>query len=211
MTQKERQERSRAEILQAAMEEFGQAGYEKTSMERLCTNHGISKGMMYHYYSHKDELFLLCVQKTFDVLKQYLEQNAEELSTREPLGAMRDYFLLRERFFDLYPQYKLIFETAMLYPPEHLSEQIQILHQAITDMNQRFLEEVISRMSLRPGLAPVSVTKYLQSIEPVLRSIVNRYHDIKPQNLHTVLETAQEILDMLFFGVLVRPEESDSL
>ena len=206
MTQKERQERSRAEILQAAMEEFGQAGYEKTSMERLCSNHGISKGMMYHYYSHKDKLFLLCVQKIFDELKQYLEQNMKELSTRDSLGAIRNYFLLRERFFGLYPQYKLIFETAMIYPPEHLAPQIQVLHQPITNMNQCFLEGVVARMSLRPGLTPVSVTKYLQSVEPVLRSIVNRYQDIKPQNLHTVLETAQEVLDMLFVGVLVRPE-----
>lgn len=61
MTQKERQERSRKEIYQAALEEFGTYGYDKVNMERICGNHGISKGMMYHYYSNKDELFLLCV------------------------------------------------------------------------------------------------------------------------------------------------------
>lgn len=61
MKQQERQERSRREIFQAAMEEFGAHGYDKVSMENLCTRHGISKGMMYHYYSNKDELFLLCV------------------------------------------------------------------------------------------------------------------------------------------------------
>ena len=65
MKQQERQERSRREIFQAAMEEFGAHGYDKVSMENLCTRHGISKGMMYHYYSNKDELFLLCVQDVF--------------------------------------------------------------------------------------------------------------------------------------------------
>ena len=57
MTQKERQERSRQEIFRAAMEEFGTRGYEEVTMERICSGHGISKGMMYHYYSNKDELF----------------------------------------------------------------------------------------------------------------------------------------------------------
>ena len=69
MTQKERQERSRKEIYQAALEEFGTYGYGKVNMERICGNHGISKGMMYHYYSNKDELFLLCVERTFQELR----------------------------------------------------------------------------------------------------------------------------------------------
>ncbi len=36
MTQKERQERSRKEIYQAALEEFGTYGYDKVNMERIC-------------------------------------------------------------------------------------------------------------------------------------------------------------------------------
>ena len=39
--------------LSAALEEFGTYGYDKVNMERICGNHGISKGMMYHYYSNK--------------------------------------------------------------------------------------------------------------------------------------------------------------
>ena len=42
MTQKERQERSKREILQAAMEEFGNYGYEKVTVESICSRHGIS-------------------------------------------------------------------------------------------------------------------------------------------------------------------------
>ena len=59
MTQKERQARSRREILQAAQEEFGSSGYDGVNMEGICTRHGISKGMMYHYYANKDDLFYL--------------------------------------------------------------------------------------------------------------------------------------------------------
>lgn len=175
MTQKERQERSRKEIFQAALEEFGRDGYEKITMERICTNHTISKGMMYHYYSNKDELFLLCVQKTFDALKSYIEQSIAELTAQDTFDAIRNYFLIREHFFGLYPQYKLIFETAVIFPPTHLAGQIQALHQPIMDMNWHFLESVVARMPLRPGLEPEKVTRYLQSIEPFFRSIVSRY------------------------------------
>ena len=77
MTQKERQERSRREIFQAAMEEFGANDYGQVTMEAICTRHGISKGMMYHYYSNKDELFLLCVEDTMAALRAYLEREEE--------------------------------------------------------------------------------------------------------------------------------------
>ena len=207
MTQKERQERSKKEIFQAAVEEFGQDGYEKVTIERICSNHAISKGMMYHYYSNKDELFLLCVQKTFETLKNHIEQNIEELSKQNTFDAIKNYFLIREHFFELYPQYQLIFETAIIYPPRHLSGQIQVLHQPIMNMNWHFLENVVSRMSLRPDLNPEKVIRYLQSIEPVLRSIIDRYQGEKTtQNLHTMLEAIQEILNMALFGVLKQPD-----
>lgn len=79
MTQQERQERSRRDIFQAAMEQFGSKDYEKVTMESICSGHGISKGMMYHYYSNKDELFLLCVEDTFCALKTHIERETQSL------------------------------------------------------------------------------------------------------------------------------------
>ena len=48
MKQAQRQERSRREILQAAMEEFGTYNYSDVTIDNICSRHGISKGMMYH-------------------------------------------------------------------------------------------------------------------------------------------------------------------
>lgn len=109
MTQKERQERSRKEIYQAALEEFGTYGYDKVNMERICGNHGISKGMMYHYYSNKDELFLLCVERTFQELRAHVERDMAHLSGEDTAAAVKDFFMIRECFFQLHPQQKLVF------------------------------------------------------------------------------------------------------
>ena len=70
MKQKERQERSRQEILLAAMAEFGTHNYEDVTMEGICTAHGISKGMMYHYYANKDAVFLAVSYTHLDVYKR---------------------------------------------------------------------------------------------------------------------------------------------
>ena len=82
----------RQEIYRAALEEFGTNGYDQVNMERICANHGISKGMMYHYYSSKDQLFLLCVERTFSDLKAYVEQHMAELDGQDALESIKGYF-----------------------------------------------------------------------------------------------------------------------
>ena len=99
MTQKERQARSRHAIFLAALEEFSKNDYDTVTMDSICQGHGISKGMMYHYYSNKDELFLLCVKDTFQALKAQIERDAAELSGQSSFDSIKNYLLIREYFF----------------------------------------------------------------------------------------------------------------
>lgn len=106
MTQKERQERSKEEIYRAAMAEFGSRGYDGANMEHICADHGISKGMMYHYYSSKDELFLLCAERTFRELTNYVAQGMDALNETDIPQAIKGFFMLREGFFRTGPMKK---------------------------------------------------------------------------------------------------------
>lgn len=203
MTHQERKAHSRAEILRAAMEEFGSRDYNQVNMEAICKNHGISKGMMYHYYSNKDELFLLCVQETFEALKAYVEQNMVPPGAEDPLQHIQNYFMIREAFFQLYPRQKKVFENALLRAPEHLKEDIRALREPIRQLNLNFLEQLTSAIPLRPGLDQKLATHYLESIEPLFRDVLFRFQAEKEsQDLHTLLETVTEVLDMFLFGVL---------
>ena len=203
MTQKERQERSKEEIYRAALEEFGTCGYDSVNMERICGKHGISKGMMYHYYANKDELFLLCVQRTFADLKAYVERDAGELSGSSVLETIKNYFMIREYFFQLHPRQKVVFETALLRPPKHLEEQIQILHAPIREMNRQFLGRLVAKMPLRPGLDAKQAARYLESVEFLFKNALMYYKGEQAHpDLHTMLESVGELLNMILFGVL---------
>lgn len=206
ITQKERQERSREEIYQAALEEFGSHGYDKVNMERICGNHGISKGMMYHYYSSKDELFLLCVERTFQDLKAWIERDMGALERQGTPEAVQEFFMIRESFFRLHPKQRMIFESAMLRPPQHLVEQIRNLRAPIRQINQKFLEELVTRMPLRKELDPQRVTRYLESLEPIFQNIISDYQGGQPErDFHAMLKTAGELLNMVLFGILQAP------
>lgn len=208
MTQKERQEHSRQEILRAALEEFGRRDYEQVNMEQICKNHGISKGMMYHYYSGRDELFLLCVRDTFEMLTAYVEAGMAQLGEGDALESIRRFFLLRESFFQDRPERKRIFENAMLHPPEHLREEIWTLREPLSRMNRVFLEGMVRTMTLRPGLEAERVIRYLESTEASFRSLLLHYQEESgSRDLHTVLGEGAEMLDLILFGVLRQEPE----
>ena len=210
MTQKERQERSRRAILQAALEEFGTADLEAVTMDSICANHGISKGMMYHYYANKDELFLACAADIFQALDGYLRREAGALAELPVIEAIKGYFLLRESFFQSRPLEKHVFENAVLYPPKHLADRILALRQPLREENDRFLHQLLSRMELRPGSDRDQVARYLNSLYTFFWRILEQY---RPQgaasDLHTMLSEAETLLSMVLFGIAAPERGAD--
>ena len=91
---------TRQRIVDAAMEEFAHKGYERASLNEACAGRGFSKGIIYHYFRDKDELYLLCVQLCFDEMTAALQQAAQTL--QGPAGAqLQAYFDGTLTAFDL--------------------------------------------------------------------------------------------------------------
>jgi AcrR family transcriptional regulator len=57
MTQDERAEKSRAQILDAALELFSHQGYRATSIRDIATKAGVSTGNVYHHFADKEQVF----------------------------------------------------------------------------------------------------------------------------------------------------------
>lgn len=162
---------------------------------------------MYHYYSNKDELFLLCVERTFADLKAHVERDAGELVGQDILETIKNFFMIREYYFQQNPGQKMIFEEAMLHPPKHLVEQIQELRGPIREVNREFVRQLVTKMPLRPEMDPQKAARYLESVEYYFQSIMRNYRDDHAaEDMHAMFETAEEILDMVLFGILHQSE-----
>ena len=203
MKQQERQKKSKEKILQAAITEFSASGYDKVTMENICTRHGISKGMMYHYYSGKDDLFLLCVQNMYQMMQQYLEENMAEPEKKDALHALKEFWMLRESFFGEHPPFKNIFENALLRTPPHLFEKIEEIRGPIEALNRQFLHRTIGKIELRENLKKENVSIYLEAMESVFWKLVEQYRrEQRISDVHSLMEAAGELWDMVLLGVV---------
>ena len=172
-------------------------------MENICTRHGISKGMMYHYYSGKDDLFLLCVQNMYQMMQQYLEENMAELEKKDALHALKEFWMLRESFFGEHPPFKNIFENALLRTPPHLFEKIEEIRGPIEALNRQFLHRTIGKIELRENLKKENVSIYLEAMESVFWKLVEQYRrEQRISDVHSLMEAAGELWDMVLLGVV---------
>ena len=70
-------EERRERILEIATSEFSSKGYENANINVIARNAGISIGLMYKYFSAKEDLFLTCIARGMRILEQTLEKLME--------------------------------------------------------------------------------------------------------------------------------------
>ncbi|CEG26419.1 TetR/AcrR family transcriptional regulator [Bacillus sp. B-jedd] len=65
----------RNRILNAALDEFVQKGYDNASTNEIVKKAGISKGLLFHYFKNKKQLYLFLYDYTLDMFeKEFFEK-----------------------------------------------------------------------------------------------------------------------------------------
>ena len=209
MKREEKHILSRQRILDAAMEEFSKKGFERASLNTICSEKGISKGIIYHYFQDKDELYLLCVKECFDVMTTYMREEAEKLngSAEERL---RGYFDARLCFFAGHPQYLGIFADAVWNPPSYLAEKMAECRRNFDDLNIAVLTEVLESEPVREGLSVHSIVEdfriYMDYFNMRFRAEAGGDSSVD-DILREHEERCHRQLDILLYGVLGEKNE----
>lgn len=144
MKQEQKTELTKERILTAAMNEFGMNGYHATKINNICKA-GIPKGLLYHNFQNKDEIYLACIKRCMDKLMNYLEHQKVSSDPKQYMTARLDFFQENQN------EARLFFE-ALLQPPEQLRPQIAEVRKEFDTLNRMLYQQVLSSISLRDGV-----------------------------------------------------------
>ena len=142
---------SRQKIVDSALAEFGKKSYAESSLNNICTANGISKGIIYHYFKDKDELYLICIQECFNALMAYLS-DLEFPQNGDTLKTLQCYFDARLSFFGSKPLLFKIFCDAIEIPPFHLKEAIAEIKKDFDVFNMMVLTKLLEQAKLRRNI-----------------------------------------------------------
>lgn len=201
---------SRQRILSAAMREFSAKGYEGASLNTVWSENGISKGIIYHHFKDKEEIYLLCVQMCFDGLTAYLNEATKALSGN-PAERLGKYFDARAQFFANNPLYLGIFCDAAFQPSAALAAAIMECRRAFDALNIAVLTDLLTAAPLREGL---SVTAIVEDFRMYMDFFNLRFKNewssgLTPeQALQAHEERCHRQLDILLHGVLGETNET---
>ena len=79
----------REELLDLALRLFLDAGYERTSVERVTTEAGLAKGTFYHYFASKQDLLEQLVERFTDGLFEEIETALAEVEGGSAIDRFR--------------------------------------------------------------------------------------------------------------------------
>lgn len=204
MKREEKNFLSKQRILDAALQEFSQKGYEAASLNTICAENGISKGIIYHYFKDKDELYLICVENCFNAITSYLKKYADNLSGSVQ-KRLQGYFDARLGFFAEHPQYLGIFADAAFNPTSKLASEISKRRYEFDNLNISVLTELLKSEPLREGISVDNVVEdfrmYMDYFNLHFKSDFRSDSSVK-NILQKHEERCHRQLDILLYGVL---------
>ncbi|MCI6430377.1 MAG: TetR/AcrR family transcriptional regulator [Oliverpabstia sp.] len=199
MRQEEKTELTKAKILGAAMEEFGINGYANGSINNICKK-GINKGLIYHNYKDKDELYMICVKKSCERMIDFMDQENAESS-------MDQYMNARMRFFKENTSEAHIFFEALLDPPQHLKVQIREAMKDFEALNVRMYEKTISGLTLRENVSKEDALRYFSLFQEMFNvyfcSSAFQTMDFE-EKIQIHESTIPRILNFMLYGIAER-------
>lgn len=202
MKRVEKTELTVSKILEAAMEEFGMNGYTGGTINNICKS-GINKGLVYHNFRGKDDLYLACLQISCEKLVALIKEND---CISDPL----QYMNIRMHFFQEYPNEAHIFFEAILQPRENLQDKIQEILQPFEEINEQIYRSTVSSVTLRDDVTEEEAIHYFRQMQQMF----NGYFS-SPAYRHMALDEQikeheaglSKLLNFMLYGIAKGGEE----
>ena len=204
MKREEKNQLTRRKIMDSALTEFSRQGYGASSVNTICTSQGISKGIIYHYFKAKDDLYLACMEECFEQLTAYLRERIPAEGTAD--AQLEGYFSARTEFFRTHPVYQPLFCEAVISPPAHLTAEIQARKQAFDDLNISVLERLLQHITLRPGITMADVVDTFRQFQDFINA-KDPVAAMDAQEFRLRDQRCRKALDILLYGVITREDD----
>lgn len=151
-------------IRSSAMIEFGDGSFKKTSADAIAKRAGVSKGLLFHYFKDKRELYLYLFQYAIDECMNIFNKH---ILKAEYFGE-RDFFATLETGhkvkMDMVRRHPGLFRFVMRAYYEQDSALSPKLRRKLDDVLEHATDSFLSRMDLRKfrdGVDPRAVLRLL--------------------------------------------------
>lgn len=183
-------------ILSICIEEFAESGFEKTSTDTIAARAEISKGILYHYFKNKKNLFLYVVDHCRTLIGDHIMKELQNVKAEDFFDRIKEVVLIKKSVqFEHLTETQLVTQ-AMMHPPNGMEEEIKkMLQNNIERYSEQYLEKLIDKSLLQEHASPEKVINLTMTIlEQIAQKNLQAYQE-KSMTFSEILEKVEPELD----------------
>ncbi len=206
MKKEEKTQARRERIIQAALCEFGEKGYRGFVINDLCKNHDISKGILYHNFADKKELYLACVRRSFQKAVSYMMKEEGDIPD------LQTYMLNRQSFFIDCPQHGRVFFEAWVCPPREALAEVEKEKEPFLALNRSVCQKLLSTSRLKEGISPELGMEYLLFMQDMFRTYFYAKSDSRKSiedSRREYEESLNRVVHGMLYGIIEKEEKRE--
>ncbi|NLJ60056.1 MAG: TetR/AcrR family transcriptional regulator [Firmicutes bacterium] len=196
-------EEKRQRIIEAGIEEFGK-GYALASTNEIVRKAGVSKGLLFHYFGSKKNLFLEVFKEATVKLQERLLSSHEadqENMAGDIFHLLTRLALIKLRLFQDEPALYQFLATAIQDSPDEIRQELQVFIDSAAEYGIGRLLDGIELSDLRPDVDPVKAIKLIQLVMDGFQQDYLRRKDLASLDWDKEVAEFTEYMDILRKGL----------
>ena len=166
---------SRGRILHIAAEKFARFGFYKTTIEEIARNAHISKGLIYHYFPNKEDLYMAFIEQ--EAAKIFQEADEVLSGVKSATKKLALYVDIKVKWMEQMFIFKELEELEFWFDTEEMRSRMRKLMEQEQVLIQGILKEGIAQKKMKSG--------HVKQHSLILSTITDPVYWSKQLNFHS--------------------------
>lgn len=160
-------------ILNAAIKEFAQKGYKNASTNQIVKDADISKGLLFHYFNNKKDLYLFLYDHFIEIFIEHIKEKVD-WDDKDIFNRNRQIAGLKMELFHKHPEIFTFFTSVFSEDENEIKNDMKARREKFMNNNYK---EILSDIDLTKFKEDLDVEKTLNIITWSLEGFSNRQQE----------------------------------
>ncbi|WP_066389776.1 TetR/AcrR family transcriptional regulator [Neobacillus mesonae] len=191
-------------IINAAIKEFAQKGYDNASTNEIVKEAEISKGLLFHYFGNKKQLYLFLFDYCYDLIADEFFKKID-LSEADFFSRMRQAVIIKMELLANYPELFNFLQAVYLEESKEIKQEFENKLQQLLEINFAKMYENIDTSKFRDDIEQEKILKIITwtfeklSDEELNKAKLSPNHEIDYQKVRIEVEQYFDVLIKAFY------------
>lgn len=191
-------------IMRASLEEFSEFGFDKASTDRISQRAEVSKGLIFHYFGSKDNLYMTtmntCIDDIFD------EFDNIEFPDTDFISKLMKTMEIKYNFFIKHPMHYKLMVNGFYDSPKKLQKKLERRYSELKQIGFNIFVDMIKDLPIKKDISIDEIVSIITSITNVIESkYVNLFTDdtVSFEKFYDIVkEEYLRLINIVMYGIL---------